>query len=160
MHIRRVEAADIEQVAALEKACFPISQAATKESLKQRIAHFPNSFLVMENEGSIIAMINGCVSNQTTICDAMYADCSYHEEDGSYQAVFGLDVHPDYQHRGIAHQMMEALAETAIQAKRKGIILTCKEEKISFYTSMGFQNLGVSSSQHGGVIWYDMLRPL
>ena len=28
---------------------------------------------------------------------------------------------------------------------------------IPFYEQFGFQNLGISKSTHGGVVWYDML---
>jgi hypothetical protein len=41
-----------------------------------------------------------------------------------------------------------------------GIILTCKQEKIGFYESMGFVLRGVSDSSHGGAQWYDMVLTL
>ena len=33
----------------------------------------------MKKDGVIIGMINGCVSNQQVICDAMYEDESLHD---------------------------------------------------------------------------------
>ena len=39
---------------------------------------------------------------------------------------------------------------------RKGLVLTCKKNLISFYEKFGFQNEGISSSEHGGVQWYQM----
>ena len=40
------------------------------------------------------------------------------------------------------------------------VILTCKQEKIPYYQKFGFQNRGVSASEHGGAVWYDMVLPL
>ena len=45
----------------------------------------------------------------------------------------------------------------AKSAGMKGVILTCKKEKIGFYESMGYVCQGLSDSEHGGAEWYDML---
>ena len=38
----------------------------------------------------------------------------------------------------------------------KGIVLTCKDHMIEYYSRFGFDNEGVSSSVHGGAKWYQM----
>ena len=48
-----------------------------------------------------------------------------------------------------------AIDDAAVQG-RKGLVLTCKEEKIHYYAKFGFVNEGVSSSVHGGAVWYQM----
>ena len=40
-------------------------------------------------------------------------------------------------------------------AGRKGLVLTCKEALLPFYSEFGFQNEGVSQSVHGGAVWYE-----
>ena len=70
--------------------------------------------------------------------------------------MFGLAVDPDYQHRGIAKKLMEALVDRAKSDGQMGVILTCKQEKIGFYESMGYVCHGQSASEHGGAVWYDM----
>ena len=154
--IREVTLKDLDEVAALEIACFPSLEAASREVLQERIQMFPSSFLVMEKDRKLIAMINGCVSNYDTICDELYDHADAHDCQGAYQSVFGLDVHPAYRHQGYARDMMLAFMELAKNQHRKGMILTCKEYLISFYESFGYQNMGISKSVHGGVIWYDM----
>lgn len=156
MKIRQVTDKDLELVTALEAACFPVAEAASKASLHQRIQTFPSSFLVMEEEGIIIGMINGCVTNQKTITDNLYEDAATHDPKGAYQSVFGLDVHPNHQHKGYAIQLMNALIDLARKEGRNGMILTCKEELIGFYEQFGYRNKGISASVHGGVTWYDM----
>lgn len=157
MQIRQVREADLQAVTDLEACCFSVAEAAGIATMCMRIKTFPSSFLVMAAENRIIAMINGCVCNQICICDDLYDDASKHKEDGDYQAVFGLDVHPDYQHNGYAIALMNAFIQVAKEQHRKGMILTCKKERIGFYEQFGYENMGISDSTHGGVVWYDML---
>lgn len=155
--IREANENDIEAVAKLEALCFPAAEAATRESLEQRIRMFPHSFLVMEEHHEIIGMINGCITNQKTISDDLFEDVGKHDPKAAYQSIFGLDVHPDHQHHGHARALMETLITQSKKEGRKGMILTCKDHLIAYYESFGYVNLGVSASVHGGVTWYDML---
>lgn len=157
MTIRAVTPADLAAVTAVEAACFPKAEAATEASFAQRIAVFPESFLVAEEDGQIVGFINGSVVNERTISDEMFEDAGWHRPDGRYQAIFGLDVLPAYRRQGIAAQLMEALIAVARKQGRSGLILTCKEYLIHYYEKFGYENLGRSASVHGGAVWYDML---
>lgn len=157
IRIRQVRPEDLPSIAALEAACFPAAEAADSAAFEQRIKTFPESFFVAEVEGQIVGMINGCVTDDETISDILFEDSSRHHPDGRYQSIFGLDVLPDWQHKGIATILMTYLIHKAMDSGREGLILTCKERLISFYESFGYQNLGVSASTHGGAVWYDML---
>ena len=53
-------------------------------------------------------------------------------------------------------QLIEAFIKLAKEENRKGVILTCKEQKIHYYTKFGFVNEGESVSDHGGAKWYQM----
>ncbi|WP_313885187.1 GNAT family N-acetyltransferase [Clostridium sp. DJ247] len=59
--------------------------------------------------------------------------------------------------KGIAPQLMNHLIEVSRLAGRKGVILTCKEKLIHYYSKFGFENKGISKSKHGGSEWYDMI---
>ena len=66
--IREVRTEDLAGVTALEAECFPAAEAAEEASLGQRIAAFPGSFFVAEDEESpIIGMINGAVTDRRTL---------------------------------------------------------------------------------------------
>ena len=52
--------------------------------------------------------------------------------------------------------MIKALVDAAREEGRKGVILTCKEKLIHYYASFGFINEGLSVSNHGGEVWYQM----
>lgn len=155
--IRKVKAEDLDAVVNVEAECFPEAEAATRLSLKNRIKTFPDSFYVAEIDGRIIGFVNGCVTNSKTIYDELFSDSSLHDSNGFYQAIFGLDVIPEYRNQGIAAKLMDHLIEATRKQGRKGLILTCKEHLIHYYSKFGFCNLGVSDSTHGGAVWYDMI---
>jgi ribosomal protein S18 acetylase RimI-like enzyme len=155
--IRQASIEDLDEVTKVEASCFPEAEAATKESLEQRINTFPESFFVAETDGRIIGFINGCVTNRTVIYDELYKDSTLHISDGDYQTVFGLDVMPEYRNQGIAAQLMNYMIEISKAAGRKGVILTCKERLIHYYEKFGYVNKGISESVHGGAKWYDMI---
>lgn len=155
--IRRIRMEDLDQTAEVERLCFPEAEAASIEALKFRIKTFPESFLAAEAQGRIVGFINGCVTNEKVICDAMFSDASYHKPDGDYQAVFGLDVVPEFRRRGIARDLMGHFIKDAKKRGRKGLILTCKKRLIPYYESFGYRNMGISDSVHGGAVWYDMI---
>lgn len=155
--IRRVRREDLDAVAAVEAECFPAAEAAGREAFEKRIETFPESFFVAERDGKIIGFINGCVTDERTICDEMYEDAGFHRADGSYQSIFGLDVIPEERRCGVAKRLMREMIREAEKKGRKGLILTCKDRLIHYYETFGYVNLGVSRSVHGNTVWYDMI---
>lgn len=155
--IRKVSLEDLDNVAEVEARCFPEAEAATKVSLEQRIKTFPESFFIAETDVKIIGFINGCIINETAIYDELFNDAALHVQNGDYQTIFGLDVISEYRNQGIAGKLINHLIEVSRLAGRKGVILTCKEKLIHYYSKFGFENKGVSKSKHGGSEWYDMI---
>lgn len=155
--IRKVSITDLDSVTKVEWNCFPEAEAATKESLEQRIKTFSESFFVAEIDGEMIGFINGCIINGTIIYDELYNDATLHIPDGDYQTIFGLDVVPHYRNQGIAAQLMNYMIEVSKEAGQKGVILTCKQKLIHYYEKFGYVNKGISESVHGGAEWYDMI---
>ena len=155
--IRQATIEDLNSITKVESICFPVAEAATKESFIQRINTFSKSFFVAEIDEKIIGFINGSIINETVIYDKLYDDCSLHITNGDYQTIFGLDVIPDYRNKGVAEQLMNYMIEVSRLAGRKGVILTCKAELIHYYTKFGYVNKGISKSVHGGAEWYDMI---
>lgn len=154
--IRNGALSDLDSVTALEAVCFPPAEAAGREAFAYRLQTFPERFFVAEQNGRIIGLINGCASSLPAIADGLF-EPQGHEPDGKNQMVFGLAVHPDHRRQGVAAALMERLVAFARETAMERVILTCKEEKISYYAKFGFQNRGVSASTHGGAVWYDMV---
>jgi len=160
MIIRQAMMTDLDGITEVERVCFPPLEAAPRKSFEKRLEAFIDSFLVAEDNGEVIAFINGCVTNDRVICDDMFKNTSHHDPDGDYQAVFGFAVMPGYRGIGVAQKLMEALIELTRQRGKKGLILTCKEHLIDYYGTYGYEQLGVSASSHGGAVWYDMIIEL
>ena len=155
--IREASLKDLDKICHVEATCFPPAEAATREAFETRLKTFPQRFLVAEEDGRIIGIINGCCTDAPFLGDELYEKDCPHDLMHPWQTVFGLAVLPEYQHRGIARALMDALIKRCKKGNQIGIILTCKEEKIPFYESMGYVCRGVSDSSHGGAIWYDMI---
>ena len=157
MRIRTAALEDLAAVTAVEAACFPAAEAATEADFAQRLAVYPNHFwLLEEDDGTLVGFVNGLVTDEAHLRDEMYADASFHNENGAWQMIFGVNTLPEYRRRGLAEQVLRRVISDAKAQGRKGCVLTCKEKLLHYYGKLGFENEGVSQSTHGGVIWYEM----
>ena len=160
LSIRPAKMADLDRCAEIEAACFPAAQAASRESIRDRLAVYPGHVLLGERNGTVVGFAMGPVIDAPVIADEMFADAACHDPAGPYQSVFSLAVHPDWQRRGYGRQLLDALIDLARRENRQAVTLTCRQEKIAYYESFGFVNHGTAASVHGGVVWYDMVLSL
>jgi predicted N-acetyltransferase YhbS len=86
----------------------------------------------------------------------MYSNAAFHNEQGAWQMIFGVNTLPEYRRQGLAGQVIRRVIADARAQGRKGCVLTCKEALLHYYETFGFVNEGVSESVHGGVVWYEM----
>lgn len=156
MLIRYATHEDLNSLTELEKACFPPLEAAPRESFEERIAVFPRHFWLLFDNDTLIACVNGMVTDQDTLTDEMFENASMHDENGAWQMLFGVLTHPDYRLKGYASRLLERAVADSKSQGRKGVVLTCKPALIPFYQRFGFQDEGISSSDHGGALWHQM----
>ena len=156
MEIRKGTLDDLEAVAAVEALCFPPEQAATMEQFRDRLQTYPEGFWLLWDGEILVGFLDGMVSDSPELTDAMFADASLHEPRGDWQMIFGLNTIPEYRNRGCAGQLIRRCIRDAEIEGRRGVVLTCLEEKIPYYEKFGFRNEGVSQSVHGGAVWYRM----
>ena len=81
--IRHADMDDLEQIAALETLCFPEAEAGKREDFEKRLRVFPEHFWLLEEDGEIVSMVNGMVSNSRHLLDEMFEDAGLHEENGA-----------------------------------------------------------------------------
>jgi len=86
----------------------------------------------------------------------MYADASFHNPQGAWQMIFGVNTLPAYRRQGLAGQVLRRVIEDAKAQGRSGCVLTCKAALVHYYETFGFVSEGLSASCHGGAVWYDM----
>lgn len=156
MTITHATTTDLTAITALEAACFPPEEAATRESFQARLLVFPEHFWLLWDEDKLISMINGMTTKRSLLTDEMYENPSMHDEAGEWQMIFGMITSPEHRKRGCATKLMEHVISDAKQQGRKGLVLTCKEKLIPFYEQFGFVSEGISESVHGGAVWYAM----
>jgi len=156
MNIRTATINDLEEITKMESCCFNQAEAAPKETFLQRLTKFSDHFWLLEDEQSICSCINGLVTNKADLDDEMYSDAALHDENGEWQMLFGVLTFPDMQRKGYASELMRYVIDECRRQGRKGIVLTCKRELVSFYSKFGFMDEGISESVHGSAQWYQM----
>lgn len=157
MKIRTATIHDLDQIAAVEAECFPAAEAATREELKARLEVYGDHFWLMFDEEKLIAFVDGMVTDEPDLADEMYERAEMHQEEGTWQMIFGVNTLPAYRRKGYAGQLLEKAVSDAKEQGRKGLVLTCKEQLVHYYAKFGFVDEGISTkSVHGNVVWNQM----
>lgn len=156
MIVRTATLHDLDAIAKVEAECFPEAEAATRKEFEKRLENFGEHFWLMFDEGKLIAFVDGMVTNLRDLTDDMYENAELHNEDGEWQMIFGVNTIPEYRNKGYAGELINRAINDARIQKRKGLVLTCKERLIPFYSKFGFENEGISDSVHGNAVWYQM----
>lgn len=92
MDIRYATLADLDAVAAVEAECFPAAEAATKAEFAERIQAYGSHFWLLFESGTLIAFVDGFVTNEPDLTDEMYAQASLHDPHGAWQMIFGVNT--------------------------------------------------------------------
>ena len=157
MNIRYATMADLDDIASVESECFPVLEAATKEEFEQRIKYYGNHFWLMFDDDKLIAFVDGFVTDEADLTDEMYENASMHDENGAWQMIFGVNTLPDYRRCGCAKELIKKAILDARKQNRKGLVLTCKESLVPYYSRFGFVDEGITDkSTHGNVLWHQM----
>lgn len=154
--LRKVTMEDLQKVFEIEQEQFLPAEAASYEAIQHRIKTFIDTFYVWEETGRVIGFINGARSHKSKIDDEMFLPTCLNEPSGDNCLIFSVAIAKDYVGDGYGKTMMKAFILACKKVGIKHLVLTCKKHYISFYTQFGYKNLGISTSEHGGAIWYDM----
>ena len=156
MKIRTAAMADLDALATVEAQCFPAAEAADKATIQGRLAAYADHFWLLFEGDKLVSFVDGMTTDEPTLRDEMYENAALHDEDGTWQMIFGVNTLPAYRRRGCAGAVLERVIADARAQGRRGCVLTCKDKLVHYYEKFGFVNEGVSQSTHGGVVWYDM----
>ena len=156
MQIRTATIDDLTAIAQVEAACFPPAEAATADEFKERLDHYANHFWLMFDNDKLIAFADGFCTDNPNLTDEMYAKADMHNESGAWQMIFGVNTLPEYRNKGYAAELINQAIKDATKQGREGLVLTCKDKLIPYYSKFGFVNEGISESVHGNVTWYQM----
>lgn len=155
--IRTATLQDLDAVSAVEAACFPPAEAASKDEFYDRLTYYANHFWLLFEDDTLISFVDGMVTDEADLTDDMYARAAMHDEQGAWQMIFGVNTIPSRRKKGYAGRLIQAAIDDARRQGRRGLVLTCKDRLIHYYSSFGFTDEGVSSkSFHGGAVWHQM----
>ncbi|EHJ57699.1 hypothetical protein HMPREF9318_01159 [Streptococcus urinalis FB127-CNA-2] len=157
MKIRHANITDLDAILAIEQANFSENEAATASAVEERLKTIRDTFLILEMDHEIAGYIEGPVLSSPYLTDDLFHHVNKNPQTGGYIAVTSLSVAPKFQKQGIGTTLLAALKDLAVEQKRQGIILTCHDYLIAYYEMNGFEDRGLSDSQHGGAVWYDMI---
>ena len=156
MKIRTGTMADLDALATVETQCFPAAEAADKATIQGRLATYADHFWLLLDGDKLVSFVDGMVSATPVLTDKMYEDPTLHDPKGDWQMIFGVNTIPNYRKRGCVGLVLERVIADAKAQGRKGLVLTCKDKLVHYYTKFGFEDYGRSESVHGGAVWYEM----
>lgn len=159
MNIRHARAEDLDVLSAIEAASYPAAEGASRESLRGRLAVYPECFWLLEaDSGEICAFVNGFCTDLPDLTDEMYDRPEMHAPRGAWQMIFSVVTAPEHRGAGYASELMLRVLADAERRGQCGAVLTCKEALLPFYSRFGFADEGISASVHGGAVWHQMRR--
>lgn len=155
---RTIRISEAKQVADIEQICFPPNEACSEKHMTDRVEAASDLFLVAvdKENGKIAGFLNGIATNECAFWDEFFTDASLHQPDGENIMLLGLDVLPAYRKQGLAHEIVFQYLRRESDRNRKMVILTCLENKVTFYEKMGFTDRGLSGSTWGNEEWHEM----
>lgn len=156
LQIRTGTIADLEAISQIEEASFPPAEMASKDRIKERLTAYGDRFWILENNGVIIAFINGMVSDERNLLDEMFSNVKMHTPDGAWQMIFSVATDPNHRKKGYAKRLLEHAIEQVKREGKSGLVLTCKDYLLPMYSGVGFVDEGVCDSNHGGAVWHQM----
>jgi ribosomal protein S18 acetylase RimI-like enzyme len=160
LEFRNAQVADLPTIMTIENAGFTPDEAATEDSMRERIARIPDTFIVATEADQVCGYIVGPAINERYLYDELFAHLTANDANAQYLSVLSLAVAPDAQGQGIGGQLLVAFADRARAQGRRGITLTCLKRLVPFYEAHGYVNEGVADSAHAGETWYNMVSEL
>ena len=83
MEIRNAVFSDWKALEEIERVCFPAEEAASGDSIRERLSCFPDHFWLLSDQGRIVSFVDGMVTEEKNLTDEMYERPAMHQEEGS-----------------------------------------------------------------------------
>ncbi|EBC1279667.1 GNAT family N-acetyltransferase [Salmonella enterica] len=157
---RQVTAADVDRCYDIEITSYEGDEAATREKIATRINLYPEGFLCMELDGDIIGFINAGCAWEVVMSDEKFKELAGHDPDAPNAVIMSVVVHPDFQGKGYSSLLMREFVARMKALGKKTIHLMCKVCHVNLYAHFGYQYIKPSESEHGGMVWHEMMMTL
>ncbi|RMQ50279.1 putative acetyltransferase [Pseudomonas cichorii] len=160
IHYRNAIPADAPRCFQIETTAYEGDEAATLAKITTRIAQYPEGFLIMESDGEVIGFINGGCAHQVVMSDEDFKELIGHSADAPNVVIMSVVIDPAHQGKGYAISMMQEFVQRMVRLGKQTIHLMCKERHVELYRRMGYRYVQPSASDHGGMVWHEMVMAL
>jgi len=154
--IREACISDLDRCFEIESTAYAGDEAASREKIGKRIEVYPEGFLVLEFDEEIAGLINSGATDNVQLSDESFKELIGHDPNGKKIVIMSVAVHPDFQRKGLARKLIIAFIDKMKAMAKSEIFLICQTGLIDMYASYGFEYIGVSDSEHGGLDWHEM----
>ena len=144
----------------IETSAYEGDEAATLEKIATRIARYPQGFLVLENADGIVGFINSGCAHEVVMSDEAFKELVGHSAEAPNVVIMSVVVDPAQQGKGHARSLMQTFVQRMKAMHKKTIHLMCKERHVPLYERMGYRYVRPSNSDHGGMVWHEMVMDL
>jgi len=157
VNFRTALVADLNRCFEIETVSYQGDEAASKEKILKRIQTYPQGFIVLEVDAVIAGFINSGACHEVVLSDEEFKELIGHDESGENIVIMSVVVHPDFQGKGYATLLMKEFIKRMKLMNKKSIHLICQTHLVEMYASHGFEYIGKSDSDHGGMAWHEMV---
>ncbi|MCF6319997.1 MAG: GNAT family N-acetyltransferase [Proteobacteria bacterium] len=154
--IRQAQIKDLDRCFEIESIAYAGDESASKEKIAKRINTYPQGFIVKELDNQVVGFVNSGACHRVELSDEDFKELIGHDEKGKHIVIMSVVVHPDFQKKGFARELMQAFIQQMKSLNKQDIYLICQTELIDMYAQFGFDYLQVSDSEHGGLAWHEM----
>ncbi len=161
MHVfRNARPTDVDSCFDIETSAYEGDEAATHEKISKRIRIYPEGFLVLEIDSTVVGFINCGCADEVEMSDEDFKELVGHDPDAPNVVIMSVVVDPAHQGRGLSRKLMDEFVERMRQMGKATIHLMCKEHHVPLYEKFGYRYLRPSASDHGGMTWHEMSMTL
>lgn len=151
---------DAERCFEIEVSAYEGDEAATLEKIAKRIAVYPQGFIVLEKDGEVIGFVNSGCAHEVEMSDDEFKELVGHDPDAPNVVIMSVVVDPLHQGQGLSQALMTEFVSRMRQMGKSTIHLICKDHHVPLYEKFGYNYLGPSASDHGGMDWHEMSMTL
>jgi len=151
---------DAEQCFEIETSAYEGDEAATLERIEKRIAQYPEGFLILDIGGKIAGFINSGCAFDVVMSDEEFKELVGHDPAAPNVVIMSVVVDPAEQGKGYSKLLMQRFIQQMRGMGKETIHLMCKDQHVPLYEKMGYRYVKPSASDHGGMVWHEMVMTL
>ncbi|MEP2533989.1 GNAT family N-acetyltransferase [Shimia sp.] len=144
----------------VETSAYNGDESATLGKISKRIANYPEGFLILEMNNTVVGFINSGCAHNVEMSDEDFKELIGHDPSAPNVVIMSVVVDPEFQGRGLSAALMSEFVKRMTGAKKETIHLMCKEHHVPLYEKFGYRYTQPSASDHGGVQWHEMVMDL